>query len=112
MSDRTAEQLAVDSFLAQGEMLAILTSHPAWPAFASLLKEMREQARNELEQCGPEDVRYWQGVSGTLSELMDRPARIVQAAGAKVEEEESEKQFVHTEVRAVLGMGADHDGEF
>lgn len=109
---RSLEDMAVDAFLAQGELLGRLLDNPAWPAWTELLRAMRAAA---LEQLAIEkdtgEIRYFQGVVGALGEVLDRPARIVAAAAAHQRAEEAERVGIRPELRAALGMGVDLEGD-
>lgn len=105
------KDLETNAFLAQAETLAQLTAHPAWEVYAGLLRDMRQAALEELAHATPDTFRHWQGVAATLAEMLDRPARIIQAADAFTRAEEADKRVYRPELRAVLGVGMDEDGD-
>jgi len=87
---RNYEQLEEDAFYAEAETLSQLTTHPAWPVYVQLLAKMRLAAFEQLARARGEDVFHWQGVVGTLAEVMERPERIVASAEA-LKKQENEK---------------------
>lgn len=106
------EDLEIDRFLAQGELLARLQADPSWEGWTSLLVAMRVAA---LEQLAIEkdagEVRYWQGVAGALGEVLDRPRKIVEAAADYQRSEEEERVGLRPELRAAIGLGVDREGD-
>lgn len=112
MSMKDARDLEIDRFLAQAESLAQLHAHPAWPAWTALLRDMRQAALEELARVhDPGEFRYWQGVAGALGEILDRPAKIVDAAAEHQRTEEVEKKVLRPELRAAIGLGVDVEGD-
>lgn len=109
---RDLHDLEVDAFLAQAETLAQLAELPAWSAWTALLRDMRQAALEELARCtDPGDFRYWQGVASALAEVLDRPTRIVTAAGEFQRAEEADQHIFRPELRAIVGAGLDADGD-
>lgn len=103
--------LEIDAFLAQGEQLAQLAAHPAWPGYAALLRDMRQGA---LERCADPDEKqlgFWQGVAAAIAEILDRPAKIIDAAADYQRTEEVEKRVLRPDLRAAIGLGVDREGE-
>lgn len=104
--------LEIDAFLSQAEYIAQLVTHPAWTAWTGLLTAMRQAALEQLALCSdPGEFRYWQGVAGALGEMLDRPQRIVAAADEIRTAEEADKKGIRLDLRAAIGLGADHDGD-
>lgn len=105
------EQLETDRFLAQAEMLAQLQDDPCWPGWVQLLTDMRTAALEELARCSdPGDFRYWQGVVAAFGEMLERPRRVVLAA-SQVQEAEEARNVIRPDLRAIIGLGADHEGD-
>jgi hypothetical protein len=95
MAERTVEELERDAFLAEADLLATMTTSVGWQEYEKLLTAMRASAMEEMAVCEPGDVRYWQGVVGTLREILDRPHQIVATAAAvKDEEVDDEKRLL------------------
>lgn len=110
---RDLRDLEIDRFLAQAEMLAQLQAHPAWEAWAGLLRDMRQGALEELaREADPSAVRFTQGVVAALDEIVDRAQRVVIEAERLRAAEEEDKRVLRPELRATIGLGADHDGDF
>jgi len=101
---RTIEQLEMDAFLSKADTLASLVEHPAWAEFLTLLTDMRQAGLEELARCSkPKELRFWQGVASAIQEIIERPARIVQAASEAQQAEETEDRGVRLDLRALLG---------
>jgi hypothetical protein len=109
---RDLREVEIDGFLAQAEMLAQLQAHPAWEAFTVLLRDMRQGVLEALaRESNVEEFRFSQGVVAALDEILDRPRRVVlDAERIRAAEEENDK-VLRPELRATIGLGADHDGE-
>lgn len=106
------DELEINRFLAQGELLARLLTDPAWEGWTALLRAMRLAAMEQLAiEKDPNEIRYWQGVAGALGEVLERPRRIVEAAAEYQRTEEDEKKVIRPELRAALGLGVDHEGD-
>lgn len=106
------QQLEIDAFLSQAEMLARLQALPAWESWVSLLHDMRKAMLEELARCvEPNDFRYWQGAVHALGEIIERPGRIVASADERLKAEEDEKAY-RPELRQLVGAGVDPDGGF
>lgn len=103
------DKLEEDAFLARAETLAILVAHPAYQTYADLLREMRAASLEQMAVANRDDVPYWQGVVGTLANIIDRPGRVIQTAATLQRAEEDDKGVVRQDIRAILGMGIDHD---
>lgn len=109
---RDLQALEMDAFLAQAETLAQLADLPAWSVWNTLLRDMRQAALEELAHCTlAEDFRYWQGVAHALAEILERPGRIIAAAGEFQRAEEDDKRAFRPELRAIVGAGLDADGD-
>lgn len=109
---RDLRELEIDAFLAQAEMLAQLQQLPAWESWTKLLRDMRQAALEELARCSDAgDFRYWQGVAGGLGEILDRPTRIIVEAADFQRNEEADKHALRPELRAIVGVGVDPEGE-
>ena len=65
----------------------------------------------ELATCTADTFRYWQGVAATLNAIMEQPGQVTALAATIMGDEEDEKKGIRPELRAVLGLGADHDGD-
>lgn len=78
--------------LAEAELLAQLTQHPAWPKFQDLLTEMRQNALEQLAVADGVDVPRWQGVATILQQIKDRPEQIVKTARTILDEEAQSRQ--------------------
>lgn len=111
MAERSLHDLEVDAFLAEAETLAQLTALPAWEAYATLLRDMRTSALEDLSHADASDFRYWQGVVATLAEILERPARVIATAATFTADEEQDKGAYRPELRAIVGMGIDSDGD-
>jgi hypothetical protein len=109
---RDLADIQLDALLARGEALAQLMAHPAWPAWESLIAEMRRAVLEDMARESSMDaVRFAQGVVATLDEVIRRTHIVVEHAAAALEAEESDKKVIRPEIRAAIGLGADHDGE-
>jgi hypothetical protein len=109
---RDLRDLETDAFLAQAELLAQLQALPAWAAWVTLLRDMRQAALEQLAQSTPDDFRYWQGAVASLGEIIDRPARMTATAADFQRAEEEEKRVIRPELRAAMGLGVDTEGDF
>jgi hypothetical protein len=106
------EELEINAFLAQGELLARLQEDPSWVGWTTLLTAMRQAALEELARCADAgEFRYWQGIAGALGEVLDRPKRIIESAAAYQRSEEEERKGIRPELRAAIGMGLDLEGD-
>lgn len=104
--------LEINAFLAQAERLATLFAHPAWEAWTSLLTDMRLAALEAMAACDePGEFRYHQGVAAALAAILERPRRIVSEADAYQRAEQVDKNVVRPELRAIVGLGVDTDGD-
>lgn len=111
MSSRL-EDLEVNRFLASAELLGQLSALPAWEAWEGLLREMRQAALEELASgSDPGEFRYWQGVAGALGEILSRPKRIIAAAAEFTAIEEADRKGLRPDLRAIVGLGTDHEGD-
>lgn len=111
MPARSLEEIQQDEFLAQAELLATLCAHPGWAAWRTLLRDFRASALEQLAQADAQDFRYWQGAAAALAQIMERPERIVAAAAQVQQAEEAVKGIVRTDLRAVMGLGVDSEGD-
>jgi hypothetical protein len=112
MAATKLEELEINAFLAQGELLARLQSDPSWAGWTTLLTSMRQSALEELARCADAgEFRFWQGVASALGEVLDRPKRIVESAAAHQRSEEEERRGLRPELRAAIGMGLDLEGD-
>ena len=109
---RDLAELEIDSFLANAELLAQLSQQPAWEGWTRLLRDMRQAALEELARCSePGEFRYWQGVAGALGEMLDRPQQIIKRAAEFQRDEEADRKGIRTELRGLVGVGIDLDGD-
>lgn len=109
---RDLRDLEIDAFLAQAESLGQLMAHPAWEAWTSLLRDLRASAMEQLAvEKDAGEIRYWQGAVGTLAEILDRPGRIAAAADDFRKAEEADTHTLRPELRSVIGLGVDQDGD-
>lgn len=111
MDDREKiEQLAIDRFLAQAELLGRLLADPSWSAYTELLTSMRQAYLEEMARCTePHDFRLWQGAALAIAEMLDRPGRIVARAASHQRAEEDDGRVIRTELRAALGYGVEQE---
>lgn len=111
-ADRLSNQLR-DRFLAQAEQIAQLRDHPGWAGWMELLRDMRAAALEELAKCGePGEFRYWQGAAGAFAEMIDRPEQMCALAGQVQQTEEDELGgMTRPELRAIVGLGLDREGD-
>jgi hypothetical protein len=113
MPARSLKDLERDAFLAQADQLVQLIEHPCWPAYQQLLAAMRLSAMEEMARTDATDFRYWQGVVGTLAEILDRPQQIVDTATAVKEAEaaDSDPVRIREAVRTLMQSGATLEGD-
>lgn len=95
---RSIEELERDAFLAEGEALAQLLQHHAWPRYEKLLHAMRLSSLEEMAKTNVAEFPRWQGVCAILQEIIERPHQIVTAARAVAGDEAQRK----TETRQAL----------
>ena len=103
--------LQIDEFLAQAETLTELCTHPGWGVWESLLLDMRAAALESLAQASADDFRYWQGVAAALQVVLERPGQVGATADTIRAAEEADGRGMRPELRATIGLGADHDGD-
>lgn len=108
---RDLREIEIDGFLSQAETLAQLSQQPAWEQYMDLLRDMRSGMLDELSRADVNDFRYWQGAANAIAEVLDRPARIVAAAADFTRAEEVDKRGHRPELRAIIGMGYDSEGD-
>lgn len=107
---RSLSDLERDRFLSQAENLARLIENPGWADYEALLGAMRLSAMEEMARCSVSEFAYWQGVVGTLAEILDRPHRIVEtAAVVQKEEEEADPAQARAALRALMNVHLEGD---
>ena len=109
MNTRTLSELERDRFLAQAENLARLVENPGWADYESLLSGMRLAAMEEMARCGIDQFAYWQGVVGTLAEILERPHVIISTAAAVQREESEADPSRRADLRALLNVHLEGD---
>lgn len=106
------KELEINAFLSHAEMLVQLTAFPQWGAWEALLADMRRSVVEELVSAtDPGEIRFLQGAASTLGEILDRPRRIISSAADYQAAEQQDSGRVRPELRQLVGMGVDSEGD-
>lgn len=94
---RIFENIDDNALLKIAAHLINLTLQPGWATWEGMVRESREAALENLANCGPDDVRYWQGYVSALAGILSGPDFIFARA-----------KEIQDETQETTGMIKDH----